>query len=258
MIDPLTGQEIQAAQPQTVTVPAEEWAAIKARMDIFDKMGAFQAQQPVAPPIDKSAEKLASIETKLDALDADIDQAILEGRSIKDLTRKRDKLVQDKMDMRMEAALDPIRTTGLNAIDQLSSEVYKSQMPHLDFVKKDFEANLSRLPIEMRMTAEGKKMAYDLAVGINASKLIDLEREKMMRQATTQNLAGGSSGSVKREADVPEPAAVLPQEAMAFLRTSGKTADQFYQGLGFADWNDYFKKHKPYFEKKGFIEKGTK
>lgn len=248
------GGEPQA--PEMVSIPKEELADIQEKLkklDVFDSMGFMQpGTQPVAPaapPGPTMAEQVADIDKEITDIDTEIDSRITDGKGISDLSRKRDGLSSKRIEIRITADhIDPIRQAGFATIDQLSAEVTKGQMPHLNLptVKASFDQAMGALTPEQKMNPAVRVNAYKLAVGMHFDEIMGVQKEVWLREtassgtqepsSTTGRTAGGGGEGDK----IPKPEEVLDKGNLDALRTAGKSVDDFYKGMGYTGWDNYW------------------
>jgi len=259
MIDPITGIDDGKGDgkgsggdlPNTVSIPKEEWEGIKSRLDSFDMSGAgrnqFQGPAPqLGPTLD---DQLAALETKIREFDSQIDEAVKNGDPVAALLRKRDTLSRESIRLEIKGRdIDPALGEGIGVIEQISSEMSRSKMPHYELVKKDMEKHLAALPANQRMNPQVRQAAYSMAVGQNVEKIMQSEQEKLQRQAAAQALDTGAGGRNSRNGASPTPGVPLPKdvlgtEALKALKMKGVSVDQHYQNMGYkGGWPEYWEK----------------
>lgn len=245
------------ADPTYVTIDKAEWEGLKAKLDVFDKIGSNfgQPAQPAPPPAPSGptlADQVKEIDTELSTLDDQIDSAISDGKSIKALNRQRDQLNAKRLRLQIQHEdLDPIRTSGMSVINQLSSEISRGKMPHYETVKDDYERILQGLPMDQQMSPDIRQMVYKQAVGDNLDKILALQKEEILREAPAQPAIDPTSSGRSLDSEgheIPKPKDVLPPEALLALKEKGQTADSYYRSLGYKDWADFYtKRGKTYF-----------
>lgn len=249
-----------AAQPETVTIPKTEFDAIKHRLDVFDQRITGMPQQAAAPvqqiPQGPTvADQIKEIDTELTGIDGKIDEAIKESKPVSDLFRKRDELNEKRTTIRINAEhIDPIRNIGFATIDQLSAEVVKGQMPHLVIpeIKADFDRAMNAIPQEQRISPAMRIKAYEMAVGMNVDKIVVIQKEQWQRETTDTTQGPGKTTGREQASQsgdvVPKPEDYLDAANLAAIQGVGKTVDQYYQGMGYANWADFWEKTgKEYF-----------
>jgi hypothetical protein len=265
-IDPTTGKPIAAtpdpAASQTlVTIPKEEWEGLKAKLDVFDRLGSNFNQQPAEPaaPAGPSlADQVKDIDSEIDRLDDQIDLAIADQKSIKSLARKRDSLSAKRLRLQIQHEdINPAINSGINTIDQLSAEITRGKMPYYELVKDQMNQILKGIPQSQRMSPEVRQLAYETALGKNMDKVLTAEREKMLREAAAQPALDPthSGRGASTDPSVPKARDVLGPGGMAAIREKGQTVDQHFQSRGYkGGWPEYYKKHEDYFKDQGFGE----
>lgn len=265
-IDPATGKPTEGADVKTSpsTVSVEEFNQLKGKLDAFEKGfgGQFGQQQqaaptPSAPSGPSFDDQISNLDNQIKAFDAQIDEAVADGKPVSSLFRKRDTLTSEKTRLTVKYQdLDPALSQGIQAIDYLTDKVTRNDMPHLDVVKDSFETNLRDLPANQRMNPQVRQAAYKIAVGENIDKILEAKKEEVLRSAAAEP-AGDVSGENGRgkgaggKDDIPTPQEVLGTEAMQALKTKGITVDEYYKKLGYEDWSDFYEK-----KGKGFFGEG--
>ena len=255
VIDPTTGQPVGPAldpggAENVVKISKDEWDNIKSRLDVFERN--FQQQpapaQPAPPSGPTLAEKVSTIDADISKLNEQIDSAISEQRPIASLLSKRDTLSQKRLRLQIQHEdLDPIRNAGMNTINQLSNEITRGKMPHLQHkeILADYNALLNSLPVDQQMNPEVKQMAYNSAVGKNMTIVLASEKEKLLREQAEPNLdppAGAGRNKGSNDTKIPKPKDILGEGAMSALREKGQTVDQYYRTLGYSDFADWWEK----------------
>ena len=175
-------------------------------------------------------------------------------------THNQDTKLEEKLHNMRTQEIEPIRTTGMNAISELSGAVAQPKMPHLDIpeVKTTYQNRLQALKnTGQAATAELHKGVYDWAVGENIDKVQDKLQQGLLRQqeADTQvntptDKTGRGTGGDKTEV----PAVTEFFEAAAITKLSQK-----YPGLSpDAAADKEFARHGGFAEyyKKFYIPKG--
>lgn len=262
VIDPTTGKPATppGGEPKLISIPETEWAEMKGKLDVFDRLGSRLAEPAAAAPAAPSgptlASQLADIDKQLEAIDDRIDVAISDQKSVKSLNRERDKLTSQRLRLQItHEDLNPMRTAGMSTLNQLSAEMTRGKMPHYELVKGDFDKILTGLPLEAQMNPETRQMVYRQACGMNIEKITSTEAEKLMRASATQqalDVTKSSRGKDKDGNEIPKPVDVLGAGAIAALREKGQTVEQYYQSRGYAGgWTEYYTKHKDYFASQG-------
>lgn len=256
-VDPATPPAIPMAQ-----IPLAEWEGLKAKLDVFEKIGIGNRlgnQVPAAPtaPIDTLDQQLAVYDNQIAAIDVEIDKLIEKGEPISKLNRQRDKLIQAQTRLEIKHRdLDPAFNQGITAIDALSSEISRGKMKYYEIVKPDMDQILAGIPADQRMSPTVRESAYQLAVGKNMVKIMDAQREEILRSSVPDpNLIPGNKNSrngANAGSTVPSPRDVLGKEGMAALNQKGITVEQYYKNLGYAGWEDFWNKRgKDYFGEEG-------
>jgi len=262
-IDPKTGKPVEPAAPTPEFVPKADFEAAMKRLDAFERSagGNYGTPQPPAPPASSGPsfdEQIATLDKSLEAIDSQIDAAQEDGKPISALLRQRDKINSMKVRLEVNRDIDPKLAAGMQTIDYLSGEVTRGKMPHLDIVKKDYEAQLAGLDPSQRMNPQIRQAAYNIAVGQNIEKIVAAKEEEVRRSVTTaanltpdgQNArtAGANYGK-----DIPSPKDILGADALAALRTKGVTVDEYYKKQGYkGGWPEFWEKRgKAYFGDEG-------
>lgn len=262
-IDPTTGEPITLKPDQTlVTIPKDEWDTLKAKLDVFDKLGpALTARQepaaPAAPAGPSLADQVSGLDKEIDTIDDQIDSAIQNQQSIKALARKRDSLSAKRLRLQIQHEdIQPVISSGINTIDQLSAEITRGKMPHYELVKTEMDQILKGLPAEQRMSPQVRQLAYETAVGKNMDKILTAEREKVLRETEAQAALDPAHGRKPTGAeDVPKAKDVLGPGGIAAIREKGETIDGHFQRRGYkGGWAEFYKKHEAYYKEQGFGE----
>jgi len=261
-IDPATGKPVEsAADPKPDFVSKADFDALKQKLDAFESQsGGNYGPQPPTPPAPSGPsfdEQIATYDKSLEAIDAQIDAAQEDGKPIGALLRQRDKINSAKVRLEVSREIDPKLAAGMQTIDYLSGEVTRSKMPHLDIVKKDYDAQLSSLSPAERMNPQIRQAAYNIAVGQNIDKIVAAKEEEVRRSvASDPNLTPDGPNArttpTKYKEGIPTPKDVLGPEAMAAIATkygsaSKENIDREYRNRGYSGWEGYYEKHKSYF-----------
>lgn len=238
-----------AAEPETVTIPKEEYENITKRLDAFDLRLTPQVA-PVAPqpaPGPTLEEQVAKFDDQITAIGTEIDTAITEQKPVAALMAKRDALNAEKTTLQIRTQhIEPAFAQGVQTIGQLTDEVTKSQMPHLAIpeVKVEYDRFLSTVPPEQSMNPQMRMYAYNLAVGSQHTVILAQQKEVWLREATPPG--GQTPGSATgRNQDqpthkIPKPEEILSQGNLNALAASNRTVDSHYQSLGYKNWEDYW------------------
>lgn len=267
IIDPKTGQtrvDQQGgappdpnAQPQMVTIDANEWNNMKTRLDSFER--GFQAGkqvQPPAQPVQPSgpsfSDQIAEIDTQINALNTKIDEAVQNGKPVSKLMTDRDVLAHKRTRMQIKHEdIDPAFAAGVQTIDQLSDEITRGQMPHLSIseVKQEYDKALSNLTPEQKMNPQMRQMAYRMAVGKpeNMQKIMDIQKEEILRSASQPPDDPPPSNSRTSGAGdqgvIPKPENFLSKAALDAISYKGITVDEYFRRMGHEGYEDWYRKH---------------
>ena len=262
VIDPATGEPTTPPEtPPTVSVPAEEWGAMKARLDVFEKNTYNQSTrqstpQPTGPTFN---DEIKEIEGKIDKLDSQIDKNVADGKPVSSLMKERSAL--DRQITRLYVKnedIDPVINAGMQTIDQLSNEVSKGQFKYMDIVKKDYETLMQSIDPSQRASLDVKQKIYQMAVGQNMDSILEAKTEEILRKGhdNAGNPIPSNSGRQTTDDGIPAAKDILSREAINAIKSRGMTVDEYYIKRGHKDgWKGYFEKHKSYYEDKGLIDK---
>lgn len=246
-----------AGSDNAVTITREEWDSMRQRLDSFEQghwNTAPPPQQPAAPTGPTVAEQLKMIETDIDDIDDKINDAVVDGKPVKSLMKKRGMLERQYTRLQIQSEdIKPMQDLGLSAIDQLSDRVTRSDMPHYELVKKDYEKHLAGLSREQRANPEVRAMAYKLAVGDNFDKIFNAQMEQKLREqaaATPSPDVGGAGREQKlkfNDEEVPSFESVMSAEAQKALRDKKIDPDTYYRKWGYpGGWPEFWSKHKDF------------
>jgi hypothetical protein len=252
-IDPETGKPTEPT-PQQMTVTIEELTDLKAKaakLDVFEKLGpnlgAHQVPQaPAAPAGPTLSDQVKDIDTQVSALDAKIDEAVLEQKPVSKLMRQRDELNAKRIRLQIQHEdINPRLSAGMQTLNDLTSEIVKGQMPYIDIVRDDYEANLNSIPVDSRASLQARQMAYQMAIGKNMSKVLEAEKEKILREAApTQTTPATTTGRGKdsKGNQIPEPKELLGEGAIMALKEKGQSVDDYYKNMGYDSYADWYEK----------------
>jgi hypothetical protein len=206
------------------------------------------APAPPQPTGPSQAEKIAAIDAQLVKLDTMMDDAIADGKSISKIQRQREELIQEKADIKYTTKIDELQSFGAYAIDQLTDKVVAADMPMLKYpeVKAAYDEAIGSMGPNQRMNPEVRMTAYNYACGKNQTLVFDKMFEERMRAEEVATQTPSTPGRDVAQKDdphrIPDPSEYLSAENMAALEAAGKTPDQHYKSLGYADWADFWVK----------------
>ena len=153
----------------------------------------------------------------------------------------------------------PLRTTGSQALSELSGKLASADMPHLDIpeIKKTYQEKVKQMEAQGQVVnSQFHKGLYDLAVGENITKVQDKIQQGFLReQETIVNVPTGASGreNASDSTTVPTVEKFFDQEALQKLSqkhhglTPLQAADrEFARHGGYTEWYKKF-----YAEKEG-------
>jgi hypothetical protein len=255
-------QEEQPTPPSYVS--KEDFAELKGMVEglsqSFRSFGETREQpreQPRGPSIDEQTQQL---NTQLEQLYDQFDQAVNEGKGASKIQREISKLENAKADLKYGAKIEELQQWGTYAIDQLTDKVVSGSMPLLSIpeVKKAYEDAIKTMAPDQRMNPQVRETAYKFAVGDNMDRIVEFKIQEQLRkgeeEAVTQTPTGKSGRTQEQEGDpnrIPDPSEVLPEEAIKAVRDHPKwqgNFDAYYKSLGYKDWETYWKKTgKAYF-----------
>jgi hypothetical protein len=234
-------------------VKAEDFARfegkVTAMMDNFATVGKTPTQpEPTGPTV---TEKMAEYDAALGKLDEAFDKAVHEGKGAAAIQQKREAIIQAKADLKYGSRIAELESFGVHAIDQLSGEVVKGSMPHLAMpeVKAAYDQAIDSMEPNQRMNPEARRLAYKFAIGENMERILELEKEKILRDVETQTTTPGVKGKETPTVTetgypegVPDPNEYFSQDNLDALDAKGQSIDDFCRSMGYADWGDYYEK----------------
>lgn len=258
-IDPKNGdinqnlEDPNKKKEESISISKEEWQSLKTRLDVYERQfSQFQKpapiqQTPQVPAGPSYEDEIKAVETQIDTLDDQIEEAIENGKSVKNL-RKQQRQLQTKLTrLTVEhESIAPLRRQGMQTLTYLTSEVTRSKMPYYDLVKDDMQAFLNQLSEEQRADPKIQEFAYKSCVGDSKvlTQILAAEKEKILRDAATATVpdVSGSGRGAAQNKKVPAASKILGPQAMAALREKGISVDQHYKTFGYAGWEDYWEK----------------
>lgn len=214
---------------------------------------------PPPPPEDphkESKARIAAIDGELDNIEAQIDEAVIQGKTTKGLFKRQRALTNEQADLRAKVNTptgDPRIDAGIHTLDALTTEVLSSKMPYLSIeaVKKSYEKYVNQLPPEQRMNPEAKKGCYNLAVGENYVTVEEVKKQEWLREQEnppSQDPPPGSPGGRQQPGGAPPADDTSPENyfspaGLQMIRESKhRTPENYVQSLGYRDWDDYIEK----------------
>lgn len=259
-VDPTTGQAAQPAPPPdneegTVSIKKDEWEGMKKRLDSFESGYRVGQQQtrPVDPPAPSGPsvlDQVKEIDTDIQKLNVEIDEAVSEGKAVSSLLTKRDNLTSKRLRLQIKSEdIDPMMNTGIRTMDALTDEITRGKMAHLSVpeVKQSYEEAIGGLTPDQRINPAMRQAAYNMAVGQNIDKIKEIQREAILRE-DTQNAATPGSGNGRTQdtgsGDIPKPEDTLSKGALDAIRLKGITVDEYFKKAGHKEgYRGWYKKH---------------
>ena len=241
---------VEETPPAPEFVTKEDFASLTGKIEQlslqFGNWG--QPQAPAAPKGPSIAEQTAAIDEKLVQLDTQMDTAIAEGQSVSGIQRKREELIQHKMDLKYNTRIEELQSFGVFAIDQLTDKVVAKDMPMLQYpeVKSAYEKAIGTMSPDQRMNPEVRMTAYSYACGSNMDLIFDKKFEEKMRAdaAEPQTPVGKPGREMSESTDpnrIPDPSEILSADNLQAIETAGKTVDSYYKAMGYpGGWEDYW------------------
>ena len=236
----------------------------------IDQFGTAQVAAPAAPaaPIaDPSVEKIADIDEKLKPLYEDYDKAVYDGKGTGAIMQQINNFERDKTVLTNQAMIKSevgqVTQFGTDALGQISTEITAGKMTRLQIpeVKQAYDAALATMTPTNKANPQVLLGAYNYAVGQNIDRVIEIEQEAAIRKAADDAAnpqdpgasSGGRGGPPSGGDEDVKPEDVLSKENLAALRGVGKTADEYYRSIDptCANFAEYYKKHKEYFDEGG-------
>ncbi len=237
----------------------------------IDQFGAAQAAPPAAPAapvVDPSVGKIANIDRKLEPLYKTYGDAVFKGNEntgevlaqINNL--ERDKTVLQNQAM-IKSEVGQVTQFGTDALGQISTEITAGKMTRLQIpeVKQAYDVALAAMTPANKANPQVLLGAYNYAIGQNIDKIIEIDREAIIRKAADdlanpQDPGASSGGRVAPPGDGGgdvKPEDVLSKENLMALKGLGKTADEYYHSLdpSCANFAEYYKKNEEHFDEGG-------
>ncbi|GAF86211.1 unnamed protein product, partial [marine sediment metagenome] len=197
--DPLKKPEEPELEPAPVPefVTKEDFANLAGKIETLSLQAGNwgQPQAPAAPTGPSVEQQITTVDEHLVKLDTQMDTAIAEGQPVSSIQRKREELIQHKMDLKYNTKIEELQSFGVFAIDQLTDKVVAKDMPMLQYpeVKDAYEKAIATMSPDQRMNPEVRMTAYSYACGANMDLIFDKKFEEKIRadaEVTTQAPVG--------------------------------------------------------------------
>jgi hypothetical protein len=226
------------AAPAPSFVPADEFkqfqTTITSTLDALrEGISAIRASGGTVAPSAPAAPRITEEE---------FDQAMAAG----DGKTARAYIAQQRDDLKREH-IDPLSSTGLDAVANLTKQITFGAMPRYAKYAKEIDALVAQMPSAARLNGEALRLAYDAVVGRHADE-IEAEARDMAARRTTEPPEAAPAGrrgvrvpTGDRAPTVEEFAGQEGVQALAELGRSGRSADDFARALGYKDWKSYIK-----------------
>lgn len=162
--------------------------------------------------------------------------------------------VEERGYRRAKADFQPHLVRNEQALGQLSDAVTKGDMPYYDALKTELDTAFAQVPPENLMQPNVKKFVYEQVVGKNMPKILEIEKEKMLRSQDPNAAAGGpgevtprqDAGTLK-EGETPDIKDIYSEDARKALANVGRSFDDLAKARGYKDGATYYKEVvKPY------------
>jgi len=150
--------------------------------------------------------------------------------------------------------IDPLRTAGLGAIDELSREVHGSKMEYYKRYEKEIDQYLAQVDPGLRVNPQMRKLAYEAVVGRHVNEIAQEKAEEAIRKQGQDTVVGvpstkaGARALGQDKIVVPMPEDLGGADAEKALREVGRDQEQFAKKLGYKNWEDYMTKCAKYIE----------
>lgn len=232
-------------------VPAEDFKRLEA---------AFQSQSQVLESMQTSLQAIAASRAsteppptadavaEIQRLDEALTHAEAEGETAKVrqlLDRKTDLKIRLAQEQTKREHIDPLQTTGFNAMASFARESVIPRMPHYARYKKEIDAYFDQLPPAAKIQPSAYEIAYQAVVGKHHDEIVKEETDKAIRgsrDAGGANPPGdGGSGRGAETENVPSVEELMGRDAADALAFMGRTPDEHARRLGYTDWADYAK-----------------
>ena len=214
--------------------------------------GAFKKVFP-SKPSDASVDSPTGptpleLEAEIDKLDNQIDLAVQEGKSVRELNKRRDQLRDQKFDIER---VQPLRSQGSSGINELVINNLKLSDPLFEQYEDEF-MDLIRPSMKAGqvLTLKVAQEGFALIKGRHIKEIIAAEKEAEKRQEklkTSADLPGGTSGrqvstQPKSPDTIRERFGGPAEEAFRAKKNKGIDEDAFARRLGYKDKAEWFKK----------------
>ena len=196
----------------------------------------------------------AELQTRIDDLENQIDSAVQEGKSTRQLQKARDDLMLKKFDAEY---VQPLRSQGSQSINDLVLNQIASD-PKLGEIFTTYRQEVLDLLAPgikqgQALRLDWVKDAVRLIGGRHLEELQDRDYERRTRQSKLDNptpVPGSTNGRQRNASAEKQPETVREMfgdradEAFRFKRNKGQDEDAFARRLGFADKKDWFTKDR--------------
>lgn len=178
--------------------------------------------------------------------DEDINRAIAEGENPAGRIRA---MIDRAVTKTAELAAERIK--GLEEYGSSNfaafAEAQARNWPNFKRFEKEIRAEIDKVNPQLKGNPQAWEYAYNIVRGRHADELANEAAEEAIRRAKEEappSLPGSQVEPPKLSdgSDVPTPADLGGQEAVAALRYRGLDQERYAQGMGYASWADYIEK----------------
>ncbi len=208
----------------------------------------FPAKQTDITPDAPTGPSPVELQAKIDDLDNQIDLAVQEGKSVRELNRARDALRDQKFDVERVA---PLRAQGSQGINSLIISNLRDKEPYFAKYEDEFNKLIGpSLKAGQVLTMEVALEGFRLIKGRHIDEIVAAEKDADIRKKkieTDANLPGGSSGRTvatapKSPDTIRERFGDRADEAFRSKKNKGMDEDAFARRMGYANKAEWFKK----------------
>lgn len=204
--DPKTPEEIQAER-MSESIAAGVREAMK---PLVERVAAEREPEPV-----RQAAPAARVVPDSTSIDAEIDDAIANGRPVSGLLKKRDAIARASLE---RDVIDPIRAQGGAAIGSTARQLAAGNLSHYKKYKKEIDSMVSQWlnanpgAIE---SYDAYENAHRIVLGSHVDELLREDREEVIRQARETAAADLLPSGGRHDAEPEEKEATTLSELLA-------------------------------------------
>lgn len=220
----------QPAEPVTTSAPAPSYVTVEQFSTMMEQMQA-NFHNTLQAALSQRQAPQQQFQDDPEPTDEELDAAALEGKGVGAAVKRAVKAATNRLARQNQQEVAQVRDVGLPALAQQSLMLAKQGWEHYDKYRKEIDAAIGALPMELRAMPDNLQRVYDMVIGSHYKELQAEVRERAVREQreTDTNVRAAKVPQGDPQLD---PNKLFAADDLANLAHAGKSIEHIARRLG--------------------------